>query len=130
MLVSNRFQPINQLLILGGKHDHSNRNADRKGQMDLLTAFLGVLLFLALALLIGGLSFSGVPGPFWHLPFLGETLEFMDSPVKVGGQVLDACMEQQLSSDGITRQGTRDDLLCRPESIWAHTVDPGCLMFT
>lgn len=51
--------------------------------MDVFESLLAAFGFLALVILISGLSFSQVPGPLWHLPFLGETLEFMDSPVKV-----------------------------------------------
>ena len=51
--------------------------------MDLLTIALLVMAIILSALFLGGLSFSPVPGPFWHLPFLGDTLEFMDSPIKV-----------------------------------------------
>lgn len=51
--------------------------------MSIFELIWGLLSLIIIVFLISGLSFSRIPGPIWHLPFLGETLEFMDSPVKV-----------------------------------------------
>ena len=51
--------------------------------MDLSALLALILVCVGLAIFLSGVSFSRIPGPLWHLPFLGETLEFMDSPIKV-----------------------------------------------